>query len=74
MAWAYLQTPGLINVFAGNIVFVPPVKDAAPEWQPLLLELHHLDDMNRLRVINLIEGPRHSGSKFRQLSLLVPVL
>merc|ERR1712086_420392 len=38
----------------GNIVFVPPVPEAAPVWQPLLLELHHLDDMNRLRVINLL--------------------
>jgi len=44
---------------AGNIVFVPPVPEAAPVWQPLLLELHHLDDMNRLRVINLLAGLPH---------------
>lgn len=47
--------PKAAATLVGNIVHVPLKLGDAPSWQLLLLELHHLDEENRLKSINLLE-------------------
>jgi len=47
--------PKASATLVGNVVHVPLTLGDAPSWQLLLLELHHLDEENRLKTINLLE-------------------